>query len=101
MKRLKDVERFNLNTIKKMGIVPETVKSKIKDILSSIYERDYFTPDVVQEEVEEYEPSEETLKKLEAEMKHAAENLEFERAAKIRDKIFKIKEKILKLGLKT
>jgi excinuclease ABC subunit B len=33
-------------------------------------------------------------------MRHAAENLEFEKAAEIRDKIFKIKEKILKLGIK-
>lgn len=103
-KAIEETERrrkIQLEYNKKMGIVPETVRSKIKDILSSIYERDYFTPDVVQEELEEYEPSEETLKKLEAEMKHAAENLEFERAAEIRDKIFKIKEKILKLGLKT
>lgn len=103
-KAIEETERrrkIQLEYNKKMGIVPETVRSKIKDILSSIYERDYFTPDVVQEELEEYEPSEETLKKLEAEMKHAAENLEFEKAAEIRDKIFKIKEKILKLGLKT
>ena len=33
-------------------------------------------------------------------MKKAAENLEFERAAEIRDKIKKIKEKILQLGVK-
>ncbi|MCS7164149.1 MAG: excinuclease ABC subunit UvrB [Thermodesulfovibrio sp.] len=95
-RRRKIQEEYN----KKMGISPETVKSKIKDILSSIYERDYVTLDLVKEEAEEYELSEETIKKLEREMKHAAENLEFERAAEIRDKIFKIKEKMLKLGIK-
>jgi len=62
-----------------MGIVPETVKSKIKDILASIYERDYFTVDVLEEKDEKYEINGETLKKLEAEMKHAAANLEFEK----------------------
>ncbi|GAB5046591.1 excinuclease ABC subunit UvrB [Thermodesulfovibrio sp. TK110] len=102
-KAIEETERrrkIQLEYNKKMGIVPETVKTKIKDILSSIYERDYFTPEVVKEEVEEYEMSEDTLKRLEAEMKHAAENLEFERAAEIRDKIFKIREKMIKLGLK-
>ncbi len=84
----------------KMGITPETVKSKIKDILSSIYERDYTEISTAEEEAEEYDLSEETIKKLEAEMKKAAENLEFERAAQIRDKLFKLKEKILKVGVK-
>jgi len=85
---------------KKMGITPETIKSKIKDVLSSIYERDYITVEAVKEEAEEYELNEEAIKKLEQEMRHAAENLEFEKAAEIRNKIFKIKEKILKLGIK-
>ncbi|MEN2994937.1 MAG: excinuclease ABC subunit UvrB [Thermodesulfovibrio sp.] len=95
-RRRKIQEEYN----KKMGISPETVKSKIKDILSSIYERDYVTLDSVKEEAEEYELNEETIKKLEQEMKKAAENLEFERAAEIRDRIFRIKEKMLKLGVK-
>lgn len=84
----------------KMGIVPETVKSKIKDVLSSIYERDYFTVDIVSEQEEEYEISEEFLKKLEKEMKQAASNLEFEKAAEIRDKLFKLKDRMIKLGIK-
>ena len=102
-KAIEETERrrkIQLEYNKKMGIIPETVKNKIKDILSSIYERDYFTVDTVNEEVKEYELTEETLKRLESEMRHAAENLEFEKAAEIRDKIFKIKEKILKLGIK-
>jgi Excinuclease ABC subunit B len=74
---------------KKMGITPETIKSKIKDVLSSIYERDYITVEAVKEEAEEYELNEEAIKKLEQEMRHAAENLEFEKAAEIRDKYLK------------
>jgi excinuclease ABC subunit B len=40
------------------------------------------------------------LKKLEAEMREAAQKLEFERAAKIRDKIKEIKEGMIEIGLK-
>jgi len=85
---------------KKMGITPETVKSNIKDILSSIYEADYWTVPVAAEEKAEYGYDDETLKKLESEMKEAAKRLEFERAAKIRDKIKEIKNRMLEVGIK-
>ncbi|MCL4457074.1 MAG: excinuclease ABC subunit UvrB [Nitrospirae bacterium] len=86
---------------KKMKITPETVKSEIKDILSSIYESDYFTVPMAAEEKTEYELSEDTIKKLDAEMKEAAKTLDFERAAKIRDRIKELKERMLKVGVKT
>jgi excinuclease ABC subunit B len=85
---------------KRMHITPETVKSNIKDILSSIYEADYWTVPAVAEERAEYGHEEETLKELEAEMKEAAKMLEFERAAKIRDKIKEIKQKMIEIGIK-
>ncbi|MEW6738388.1 MAG: excinuclease ABC subunit UvrB [Nitrospirota bacterium] len=85
---------------KKMKITPETVKSEIKDILSSIYESDYFTVPVAAEERAEYELSEDAIKKLESEMKEAAKNLDFERAAQIRDRIKGLKESMLKVGVK-
>jgi excinuclease ABC subunit B len=85
---------------KKMHITPETVKSNIKDILSSIYEADYWTVPAIAEERAEYGYEEETLKKLEAEMKEAAKRLEFERAAKIRDKIKEIKQKMIEIGIR-
>jgi excinuclease ABC subunit B len=82
---------------KKHGITPESVKSNIKDILGSIYERDYFT---VAEEAPayEHEVSEEAVKKLEKEMREAAAKLEFERAAEIRDRLRGMKQKLLELG---
>ena len=46
---------IQLNYNKKHGISPETIKSKIKDILASIYERDYITIDVVKLDIVEYE----------------------------------------------
>jgi excinuclease ABC subunit B len=85
---------------KKMGITPETVKSNIKDILSSIYEADYWTVPAVAEEETEYGYDDETLKRLESEMKEAAKRLEFERAAKIRDKIKEIKNRMIEVGVK-
>ncbi len=83
-----------------MKITPESVKSNIKDILSSIYEADYWTVPAVAEERAEYGYDEEILKKLEAEMKEAAKKLEFERAAKIRDKIKEIKRKMIHVWIK-
>ncbi|MEJ2182428.1 MAG: excinuclease ABC subunit UvrB [Nitrospirota bacterium] len=78
-----------------MGITPETIKSNIKNVLSSIYESDYWTVPAAEEEPAAYAADEETLRKLEAEMKEAAEKLEFERAALIRDRIKEIKKRIL------
>lgn len=95
-RRRKIQEEYN----KKMNITPETVKSQIKDILSSIYESDYFTVPSVSEAKEEYDLSEDTLKRLESEMKEAAKNLDFERAAMIRDKIKEIKNKMIAIGVK-
>jgi len=83
-----------------MNITPETIKSRIKDILGSIYESDYFTVPVAAEEFAEYELSESSIKKLETEMKEAAKVLDFEKAAQIRDKIKGLKEKMLKVGVK-
>jgi excinuclease ABC subunit B len=85
---------------KKMGITPETIKSNIKDILSSIYEADYWTVPAAAEEKAVYGYDEETVKRLESEMKEAARMLEFERAARIRDKIREIKSRIIELGIK-
>lgn len=85
---------------RKMRITPATVKSNIKDIMSSIYESDYWTVASAAEEEAEYALDDETLKKLEKEMKEAAENLDFERAAAIRDRIKEIRKKMLEVGEK-
>lgn len=85
---------------KKMGITPETVKSNIKDILNSIYEADYWTVPAAAEEKADYGYDEETVKKLETEMKEAAKKLDFERAARIRDKIKEIKSRMIEVGIK-
>ncbi len=84
---------------KRMGITPETVKSSIKDILSSIYESDYWTVPVA-EAVDEYGYDEETLKRLDKEMRDAASKLDFELAAEIRDKTKEIRKKLLEQGIR-
>lgn len=94
-RRRKIQEDYN----KKMRITPETVKSSIKDILASIYEADYWTVPVAAEEKADYGYDEDTVKRLEAEMKEAAKKLEFERAARIRDKIKEIKNRMIEVGI--
>lgn len=78
---------------KKHGITPQPIVKKIHDAIEATR---------VAEEQEEYtiEPAGsygvrlELIEKLEKEMKEAAEALEFEKAAKLRDEIIKIKEEI-------
>lgn len=77
---------------KKMGITPESVKSSIKDIRTSIYEDDYPSIPSVAEEREKYQyiPKDEIrgiIKSLKKEMKEASNRLAFERAAELRDRI--------------
>ena len=76
------------------GITPESVKSQIKDILASPYEKDRVTVPVgVAEDGKPFmgDNFKATLRDLEAKMREAASNLEFETAARLRDEIKRLK----------
>jgi excinuclease ABC subunit B len=82
----------------KHGITPTSIKKEITNILSSIYEADYWTVPAVSEEISAY-GGESTIKGLEAEMKRAAEKLEFEKAAALRDRIRALRNKQIETGI--
>jgi excinuclease ABC subunit B len=71
------------------GITPESVVRQIDELLASVYERDYVTPAVreVQETFRTQAELDAELARLEAEMRSAAANLDFERAASLRDRL--------------
>jgi excinuclease ABC subunit B len=77
------------------GITPESIKSQIKDLLASPYERgDRVTIDAgVAEDSKPFLGSnfQATLRDLEGRMRAAAANLEFEEAARLRDEIKRLK----------
>ena len=76
------------------GITPETVKKGLRSILESIEEKDYVTqPAGVGEAGEEYLAPKEIpklVKKLRKEMLAAAKELNFEKAAELRDRVKKL-----------
>ncbi|MGE5567330.1 MAG: excinuclease ABC subunit UvrB [Parcubacteria group bacterium] len=79
---------------KEHGITPESVKSQIKDILASPYEKDHVTVPVgVAENGKPFvgDNFKATLRDLESRMREAASNLEFEEAARLRDEIKRLK----------
>ncbi|RLD99428.1 MAG: excinuclease ABC subunit B, partial [Aquificota bacterium] len=66
------------------GITPTTIKKSIHQILTSVYEADYYTVPLVEEEKLPYKSPrelEQEIARLEKEMKSAADALEFEKAA--------------------
>ena len=72
------------------GLTPESIVKEIDDVLSGVYAGDYVTVPVVRESKETFASQDELdvhLRALETEMRNAAANLEFERAAALRDKI--------------
>ncbi len=82
------------------GITPETIRKEIYNILDSVYEGDYVTVAAVQEEAVEYKTVEELdqyIAGLENQMKEAAEKLEFEKAARLRDEIRDLKAERLEV----
>ncbi len=79
----------------KNNITPETIKKEISEILSSVYEQDYYT--VKKEETEElkFKSQHEVkryIEKLKKQMRKAAHDLDFELAAEIRDKILEVEK---------
>ena len=86
---------------KKHSITPETIKSRIKDVMSSIYEGDYYTVQAAAEETTEYVPPHELpsiIKSLRKDMEKASKKLDFEKAAELRDRIKELEAMELKLG---
>jgi excinuclease ABC subunit B len=82
------------------GITPASIVKGIDEVLSSVYERDYL-PVAVQEDVEPFRTQAELdahIAGLEKEMRLAAGNLDFERAAGLRDRIKTLKSRELGLA---
>ena len=79
------------------GIVPETIVKRIADAIGEICARDYVDLAVAEGPAEELEGPEieRRLHELEQEMLAAAEELDFERAAEIRDRIHEIRRRQL------
>jgi excinuclease ABC subunit B len=72
------------------GITPESVVRDIDDVMSSVYERDYGAVPEAREARRTFKSMAERdaeIRRLEADMKSAARNLDFERAAALRDTI--------------
>jgi len=87
---------------RKNKITPQSIKKRIDEVLTSIYERDYFDYTRISEDKDIYFSPQQRIKKmekLEKLMKEAARNLEFEKAAKLRDELTKLKKRELELGL--
>ena len=98
-KAIEETERrrkLQLQYNKKNNITATSIKKEITDILGSIYERDYTKNDIdtsIGHNLKKH------LKSLKKKMKEAAENLEFEEAAKIRDEIRKLEASELEIGI--
>ncbi len=77
---------------KKHSITPESIKKSISTVLETIYEKDHMTIPIEDKYIKLKGKSLEALRK---EMLKAAEDLEFEKAAKLRDYIHAIEAKEL------
>ncbi len=85
-------EKYNMDH----NITPATVRSSIKDILASVYEKDYITvaAETAEKEVEYHSLQDlrRDIKRLETEMHKAAKVLAFEEAARLRDEVKELRK---------
>ena len=80
------------------GITPASIVKDIDEVLSSVYERDYLGVPAVREAPEPFmslAEIEARVQQLGRDMKAAAANLEFEKAASIRDEIKRLRARAL------
>ncbi len=83
------------------GITPQTVKKRITSLRDSIWEADYVTVQTARERPEPEVPGHELpalIEGLRAEMQAAARELDFERAAELRDRVRELEAERLRAG---
>src|SRR5216110_1709548 len=76
------------------GITPHSIIKSIEEVMSSVYERDYVTLPAVRDGTERFRTQAELdahVASLQAQMKAAASNLDFEKAASVRDEIKRLR----------
>ncbi len=89
------------------GITPKGVEKRIKDIIDGVYdvgeERKQLKAAQAKAKYEEMgeKDLEKELRLVEKQMVEAAKNLEFEKAAELRDRLFQLKEKLFGVSLPT
>ncbi|MBU1039936.1 MAG: excinuclease ABC subunit UvrB [Proteobacteria bacterium] len=84
------------------GIVPETIKKGLDNLLGALAahvvpDAEDLTPDELLRELDPKRLKKE-IAALEREMREAAKELEFERAAALRDRVLALRERLLQLG---
>jgi len=84
-RRRRKQQEYNL----KNNINATSIKKEISDILESVYEKDYLNTDKF---VKPGHNLKKHMKALKKDMQNAADNLEFEKAAEIRDEIRKLEQ---------
>jgi excinuclease ABC subunit B len=88
-----------------MGITPKGVTKRIKDIIDGVYDIDEERKQLKAAQAHsKYEAMpekdlEKELKRIEKDMLDAAKNLEFEKAAELRDRLIQLKEKLFGVAL--
>ena len=83
-------------------ITPQSIVRAIDQAMSSVYERDDLTPAATIDGTERFHNQQQLdahLEKLQTQMKSAAANLDFEKAASLRDDIKRLRNPELALGL--
>jgi excinuclease ABC subunit B len=83
-------------------ITPQSISKRIDEVLTSVYERDYLDYTKIAEDKDIYlspQKRKQKIDELEKLMREAARNLEFEKAARMRDELAKLKKLELELGI--
>jgi excinuclease ABC subunit B len=76
------------------GITPQSIVRAIDDVMSSVYERDYLTPAATIDGTERFHNQQQLdahIAGLQQQMRAAAANLDFEKAAALRDQIKRLR----------
>ena len=90
-----------------MGITPRGVEKRIKDMIDGVYDIDEERKELKAAQVRAKYAAmpekdlEKELRQLEKQMLDAAKNLEFERAAELRDRLYKLRETLFGVALPT